>query len=235
MIYATADLHGMHPNQFQKLLDKAGFSDDDFLFILGDVIDRGQFGAEFLAWLTQMPNIQLILGNHEAQLLACSFLFEEVSDSSLDALSTEHLALVQNWIDNGGMLTMKGFRKLLKADPELVAGILDYLEDTPLFDEISVNGKTYVLVHSGFGEDFHPDRALEDYTPEELLFNRPDLLTVYYPSKKVIFGHTPTGYYGDRYRGKPIYTGTWIDIDTGVAAGFSPVLLCLDTMQEYYL
>lgn len=235
MIFVTADLHGVHPNQFQKLLEKAAFSDNDFLFILGDVIDRGAYGAEFLAWLTQQPNMELLLGNHEAQLLACAFVFEEVNEGSLDALSLENLALVQNWMDNGGNPTMKGFRKLLKQDPEMVEGILEYLREAPLYEEVTADGKDYVLVHSGLGENFHQDRPLEDYAPQELLFTRPDLLTVYYPHKKVIFGHTPTGYYGQRYQGKPIYTGTWINIDTGVAAGNSPVLLCLDTMQEYYL
>ena len=42
MIYVTADLHGMHPKEFQKLLDKADFSEEDFLFILGDVTDLRQ-------------------------------------------------------------------------------------------------------------------------------------------------------------------------------------------------
>ena len=122
MIYVTADLHGIHPKEFQKLLGKAGFSEEDFLFILGDVIDRGEYGAELLAWLTQQPNMQLILGNHEALLLSCAFLFADVSEESLDALTVENMKLVQNWADNGGNPTMKGFRKLLKQDPELVQG-----------------------------------------------------------------------------------------------------------------
>ena len=102
MIYVTADLHGMHPNAFQKLLDKAGFSDEDFLFILGDVIDRGEYGAQFLLWLTQQPNMALILGNHEANLLSCAFLFADVNDESLSALTMENMELVQNWLANGG-------------------------------------------------------------------------------------------------------------------------------------
>ena len=79
MIYVTADLHGIHPDSLQKLLAKANFSEDDFLFILGDVIDRGAYGAELLTWLTQQPNMELILGNHEAMLLSCGFLFADVN------------------------------------------------------------------------------------------------------------------------------------------------------------
>ena len=37
MIYVTSDLHGCPLEEFQQLLDRAGFSEDDFLFVLGDV------------------------------------------------------------------------------------------------------------------------------------------------------------------------------------------------------
>lgn len=87
MIYVSSDLHGCNPKDFQNLLNQAGFCGDDFLFVLGDVIDRGNWGAELLLWLTQQSNIQLILGNHEALMLTCSFLFEEVSEESLDNLT----------------------------------------------------------------------------------------------------------------------------------------------------
>lgn len=233
MIYVTADLHGIHPKQLETLLAKADFSEEDFLFILGDVIDRGEYGAELLAWLTQQPNMELILGNHEALFLSCGFLFADVNEENLDCLTMEHMELVQNWVDNGGQPTMRGFRKLLKQDPELVIGILEYLQDCPLYEEVEVNGREYVLVHAGLGENFSAEKPLEDYSTEELLFSRPHPDTVYYPDKTVIFGHTPTYYYGEPYRGKPIYTDTWINMDTGVYAGNSPVLLCLDTMKEY--
>ena len=235
MIYVTADLHGIHPAQLQKLLKKAHFSSEDFLFILGDVIDRGKYGAELLLWLSQQPNMELILGNHEAHLLSCSFLFADVNEESLDMLTVEHMELVNNWIANGGGNTIKGFRKLLKQDPELVIGILEYLQDCPLFEEVNAAGKRFVLVHAGLGSSFSPEKSLEDYTAEELLFSRPHPDTVYYPDKTVIFGHTPTFHYGEEYRGKPMYTDSWINIDTGVYGGNSPVLLCLDNGKEYYL
>ena len=141
MIYVTADLHGIHPKEMQNLLASAKFSGDDFLFILGDVIDRGTYGAELLSWLTQQPNMSLILGNHEAMLLSCAFLFADVNEQNLDALTVNSMELVQNWIDNGGKPTMAGFQKLLKQDPELVTGILEYLQDCPLYEEVEAGGK----------------------------------------------------------------------------------------------
>ena len=235
MIYVTSDLHGIHPVEFQKLLKKADFSEEDFLFILGDVIDRGEYGAELLNWLTQQPNMALILGNHEAQLLSCAFLFADVTEDSLASLTVENMQLVQNWMENGGNPTIKGFRKLLKEDPELVEGILDYLRDCPLYEEVEAGGKQYVLVHAGLGEYFSPKKPLQEYDAQDLLFSRPDLNTRYYGDKTVIFGHTPTFFYGEEYSGKPIFTNDWINIDTGVYAGNSPALLCLDTEITFYL
>jgi hypothetical protein len=64
MIFVTSDLHGYPLKCFQKLLMDAGFTDDDELYVLGDVIDRhGDGGVETLLWMMDMPNITLLLGN----------------------------------------------------------------------------------------------------------------------------------------------------------------------------
>lgn len=233
MVYATSDLHGCPPEAFRQLLDRAGFTQDDFLFILGDVIDRGEHGAELLLWLTQQPNMQLILGNHEALLLGCEYLFEEVTDESLAKLTGGQISLLENWMGNGGSPTLAGLRKILRQDPQLIGGIFDYLRDAPLYESLEVAGSRYVLVHAGLG-NFQPDRLLEDYAPEELLFVRPTLETHYFHDATVVFGHTPTGYFGPQYRGKAIRTRTWVDIDTGAAMGYLPMLLRLDDGKAFY-
>ncbi len=234
MIYVTSDLHGAHPEVMERLLEKAGFGDGDFLFVLGDVIDRGDHGIDLLLWLTQLPNAQLILGNHEAMMCACRFLFEEVTEESLEKLTLENLKLMQTWVDNGGTGTIQAMKKLLKADPGLAEGIWEYLDDAPLYDVVAAGGKTYILTHAGLG-NFSPHRPTTDYTPEELLMHRPSLSDRYFPDATVIFGHTPTQMYGMEYAGKALRTDTWIDIDTGAAAGGNPMLLRLDDAQEFYL
>lgn len=233
MIYATSDLHGISVEKFQQLLDRAGFTEDDFLFILGDVIDRGEHGAELLLWLTEQGNMSLILGNHEALMLACEFLFADVTVESLDALTTEKMALAENWIANGGGPTMKGLQRLLRQDPELVQGIWDYLKDAPLYEEVEAGGKRYILVHAGLG-NFHPDKALDEYTPEELLMTRLNPDEVYFPDATVILGHTPTEFYGEAYAGKAFDAGSWICIDTGAAMGGTPMLYRLDDGKMFY-
>lgn len=233
MIYATSDLHGCPPQEFRQLLQKAGFSDEDFLFVLGDVIDRGECGIDLLLTLSQMGNAQLILGNHEAMMLSCKFLFQEVSEESLECLTVENLALMQTWLDNGGNSTIQAMRKLTKADPELADGIWDYLADAPLYDIIRAGNRTYILTHSGLG-NFSPGKDLDDYTPEELLMHRPDLTERYFTGATVVFGHTPTLLYGEAYAGHALRTDTWINIDTGATAGGTPILLRLDDGKEFY-
>jgi len=233
MIYVTSDLHGCSVDVFKDLLQRSGFTDRDFLFILGDVIDRGTCGAELLLWLTEQPNMQLILGNHEAMLLACGFLFEEVTDESLESLSVERLHTLENWLQNGGGPTLSGLRKILRQDKTLLDGIFDYLRESPIWESITVAGKHYILVHSGLG-NFHPRKPLDAYTPEELLWERPALGTSYFQDAIVIFGHTPTEFYGACYRGKAVTTSSWICIDTGTALGHSPMLLRLEDKKEFY-
>ena len=120
--------------------------------------------------------------------------------------------------------------KLARADCK---GILDYLDDAPLYDYVDVNGRQFILVHAGL-ENFTPDKPFHRYEPEELLWVRPGLETRYFDEATVIFGHTPTYHYGEEYRGKAVKTDTWICIDTGAAAGGRPMLLRLDDMAEFY-
>lgn len=80
MTYVISDLHGYPLEKLKKLLKKANFSSDDFLYILGDIIDRnGDGGVGILLWLLEQVNVQLILGNHETMLLSCDFVFDEIT------------------------------------------------------------------------------------------------------------------------------------------------------------
>ena len=233
MIYVTADIHGKF-DRLQALLGAADFSEEDFLFVLGDVIDRnGDGGVRMLKWLLFQPNVQLILGNHEKLLLLNRWLFEEVSEESVSDLDADNLALLSAWRQNGGGVTIEA---LSKESAQVRADILEYLEDCPLYDVVEAAGRTYVLVHGGLG-GFEKGKALSDYAPDALLWDRPSLSQVYAPENyTVILGHTPTLAYGEQYKGRMIKTESFWNVDTGAAAeGGSPMLLCLDTKKEYYL
>ena len=230
MIYVTSDLHGYPLEKFKALLKKASFSSEDFLFVLGDVIDRGDEGIELLRWMMLEPNIQLILGNHEAMMLSCSFLLDELSAEALDDFDVNKLRLVQNWQVNGSSPTLEGLKKL---SPELRECVFEYIREAPLYDSVSAGGRDFLLVHGGLGE-YSPDKKIRDYTDRQLLWARPTLTDRYSSDFTTVLGHTPTCFYGQSYKGRMIDNGSWINIDTGAACGYAPMLLRLDDMTEFY-
>ncbi len=235
MIYVISDLHGYPLEKFKKLLKKAEFSDDDFLYILGDVIDRnGDGGVEMLCWLIEQSNIQLLLGNHEAMLLACKFVFDEITDESIEALNEDKITLLNNYMLNGGDVTLKSLSKLGKKSPETVRDIYDYLADAPLYEAVTAGENDFILVHGGL-ENFRKDKKLSEYTAEELIWCWPELDDEYFDDIITVFGHTPTMSYGNENKGKILKTRTWIDIDVGAAYGQEPILLRLDDFKEFLL
>ena len=144
MIYASSDIHGYPLNEFLSLLEKVGFRENDMLFILGDVIDRnGDGGVAMLRWMMNQPNVEFILGNHEAMLLSCSFLFDEITDETIDHLSFQQMQLLLQWMQNGSQPTMTALRKLKQNSPEAIADLLDYLRDAPLYAAVSAGGRKF--------------------------------------------------------------------------------------------
>lgn len=235
MIYVISDLHGYPLEKFKKLLKKAEFSDDDFLYILGDVIDRnGDGGVEMLCWLIEQSNIQLLLGNHEAMLLACKFVFDEITDESIEALNEDKIMLLNNYMLNGGDVTLKSLSMLGKKSPEAVRDIYDYLADAPLYEAVTAGENDFILVHGGL-ENFRKNKKLSEYTAEELIWCWPELEDEYFDDIITVFGHTPTMSYGDENKEKILKTRTWIDIDVGAAYGQEPILLRLDDLMEFSL
>lgn len=232
MIYATSDIHGYPLDGFLRLLDDAGFGDGDALYVLGDVIDRnGDGGVAMLRWMMRQGNVKLLLGNHEAMLLGCAFLFDDAA-MTLGGMVHSRMEALYNWMRNGAEPTLESLRALRDADAEAVGEILACLRAAPLYACVSAGGRDFLLVHSGL-ENFSPDRPLSDYTPDELLWCRPSPGDRYFEDVLTLLGHTPTKYLGcpDRM----LRTPTWIDIDTGAAGGGAPMLLRLDDLKPFYV
>lgn len=232
MTYVISDLHGYPIEKLKELLKKANFSENDRLYILGDVIDRnGDGGIGVLQWLIKQPNAELIMGNHEVMLLACDFIFENITDAFLEDFDEKKNKLLINYLFNGGGVTL---RYLAKLDVEARCKIVDYLRSCPLYKEISINGEKYILVHAGL-DNFSPDKKISDYSANELIWAEPELNDEYYDNIHTVFGHTPTYLFDEKYNGKIVKTRTWTCIDCGAASGNEPVLFCLDDKKEYKL
>ena len=229
-IYVTSDLHGMQPQTLLKLFEQARFTDEDWLYVLGDVIDRGEHGVRLLNLLIRMPNAQLLLGNHEDMMLSCRWIFEEITDEMLDGLSDERMGTLSAWLANGAQTTLEALKKLQRVSPEAVQDLFDYLEEAPLYDTVSTSAGDFLLVHAGLG-GFSPDKKLRQYTKHDLLWTRPCIGDRYFEHVTTVFGHTPTAYYSGEHTGKILRTDTWVNVDTGGV----PVLLKLDDLSAIYL
>lgn len=235
MIYVISNLHGYPLEKFKTLLKKANFTDNDFLYILGDVIDRnGDGGVEMLCWLLEQPNVQLILGNHEAMLLSCEFVFDEITEDSIAAMMEEKIGMLGDYMFNGGEVTLKALRKLKKNSPDTVLDILDYLHEAPLYEAVTAGDKDFLLVHSGI-DRFDKNKKLSQYSADDFLWAWPSLNDEYFEDILTVFGHTPTMSFSKAYTGKILKTKTWIDIDVGAGFGQEPVLLRLDDFKEFKL
>lgn len=242
MIYVMSDIHGMY-DKYVAMLQKIRFSEEDVLFVLGDVVDRGEGGMKLLWDMMMYPNIIPLLGNHDymaAQSLR--FLMQEVTEETIGLLDENILTGLQQWMETGGMETVKEFKKL---DPEERESILDYLDEFSLIDWVEAGGNVFVLVHAGL-DNFSPYRPLQDYSLQETIFHSPDYSKVYFPDKYLVTGHRPTRLEFEgkdfwnadpdgTYKDEIVFTNNHIAIDCGCGYGGRLGALCLDTLETFYV
>ena len=62
--YVMSDIHGM-AELFKRMLEQIRFSDEDTLYVLGDMIDRGPDPAGILDFVMYHKNLTALRGNHE--------------------------------------------------------------------------------------------------------------------------------------------------------------------------
>jgi serine/threonine protein phosphatase 1 len=133
MTYAMSDIHGCY-EQYMKMLEKIRFGDDDVLYVLGDVIDRGPQPIEVLRDMSMRANVFPIMGNHEsiAHFILSKILMLEVTGENIEKLFGTREAIdgfvrdIEAWKQDGGSTTMLGFGKLDIPERE---HMMEYLEE----------------------------------------------------------------------------------------------------------
>ena len=230
MTYVVSNIHGNY-EKFKELLRKISFKDTDVMYILGDFVDYGEASIELINDISMRYNILPILGDHDLRAYKLLLALDKMLREG-DMPEPEVLTEMTEWIADGGQKTMEDFKAL---DEDMREGVLDYLSDMSLYEEIEVGGKTYVLLHAGIA-DFDEDLVLDDCMPEDFLSEPIDTERIYYSDKTIIFGHTPTYEIEGGKNGK-IYHGenNSIAIDCGAACGESLGCLCLENGEEYYV
>lgn len=186
--YVISDIHGEY-EKFNDLLKKIDLKDTDTLYVLGDVLDRGHHPIRTLLQLMEMDNAVCLAGNHELMALDClEFLTKNSTDIPLDKLDEEVLDALVTWQYNGSSTTISEFRSLSLDTQQRV---IDYLMDMPVYEKLTVSGREYLLVHAGLG-NYSPDKELDDYSMDELVWDRADYNVQYFDDVYVVTGHTPT-------------------------------------------
>ena len=64
MIYVTSDIHGCY-DQYLRLMLRLDLKEDDKLYILGDIVDRGDGGIEIIKDVMKRENVVCLRGNHD--------------------------------------------------------------------------------------------------------------------------------------------------------------------------
>lgn len=215
------------------MLREINFKKDDMLYILGDILDRGPNPITLLTELMKMPNVICLLGNHELMALEClEFLMQEITDMSIEALDEKMLNNLLTWQYNGSKSTIDEVRKL---DREMQQSVIEFIKEFFIYEEITVAGKDYLLVHAGGG--YHQEKDMEEYTLKELVWDRAEYSIQYYPDVYLVTGHTPTQEIKDNPRPGYIYqANNHIAIDCGCCfpKGWLGCLR-LDDMKEFYV
>ena len=232
MIFVMSDIHGCY-EKYIKMLKTINLQDEDTLYILGDVVDRGEDGIKILQDMMNRQNIIPMLGNHE--FMAYSVLKKlnvEIDEKNCEGyLKKEDMESYTEWIFNGGLPTAQAFARLTKDEKE---AILDYLSEFELYEEISAGGNDFVLVHAGF-EGFSESKELWEYDLHEMLWCRCEYEKQYFHDKFLVTGHTPTFTIDSAYEGKIYRKNNHIAIDCGAVKCDRLGCICLDTLEEFYV
>ena len=65
------------------------------------------------------------------------------------------------WQMNGSKPTIDEFREL---DPEERQDVIDFIREFSIYEEVTVAGKDYLLVHAGLG-NYSPEKDIAAWTP----------------------------------------------------------------------
>jgi serine/threonine protein phosphatase 1 len=204
------DVHG-HYEALISLLDAIALAEDDKVYFLGDLIDRGPLSAKVVDFVMS-NNYKCLLGNHEQMLL--------------DAVGNGQISsnLLQSWLYSGGYATLVSYNNKIPQEH------IDWMRSLPTYLDL---GDIW-LVHAGI----HPTMPLEEQTSDQFCWIREEFHSIskpYFADKLIVTGHTITFTFPGVQPGQLVSGAGWLDIDTGAYHQNSGWLTGLDiTNQKVY-
>ena len=235
MIYVMSDIHG-NLRRFHSIMEQISLQSTDTLYVLGDVIDRHPDGIRILRQIMAMPNVKMLLGNHEHMMLQALEQPYNEDDTSFPYDTARWLA---TWYRNGGEVTHRYLKHLSKA---LRSQIFDYLRSLPLEYMLDLGEKQYALVHAAPPELYREDGQF--YNPTHFAIWKRWQEESIPGDRTVIFGHTPTRHNQPGCPMEIFYGQNRIGIDCGSGYPDDPsceyrsygrlACLRLDDLQVFY-
>lgn len=240
--YVCSDIHGRW-DKYERIFKETDITEDDTLYVLGDVIDRGPHGMKILLDLMKRKSVKFFLGNHEMFLcLLTSRADEEV---------------LELWLRNGGGPTLKAFMELDHGSQE---AIVEYIKASYVaIPDLKVGDETFYLVHAAPCSKYLKGPVMyKDFKESEMeelhfmIWSRIDKLmkkggslrdSIAIPGRRAVVGHTITTHFSPlnvNEKGKPRihFDQYFIGLDCGCGmAGEKGCLgvLRLEDKKEYYI
>ncbi|HAS45746.1 MAG TPA: serine/threonine protein phosphatase [Microscillaceae bacterium] len=188
------DVHGCH-RTLKKLIEKQLLLQrEDYLFFLGDFIDRGPDSAAVLDYVFELEDkgfqVFPLRGNHEQMFL---------DDYQLESAEGLKRVLIENNTQN-----------LLNEHGKVVPEYWDFFNSLPFCYEL----EDFYLVHAGFNfkrrnpfQDVHSMMWVRNMEIHWMLYEQnppqdPALQETFenFKKRKIVFGHTPTSIYDIRHQ-----------------------------------
>lgn len=226
MIYVMSDIHGCY-EKYLKMLDEINFSENDTLYVLGDVVDRGQEGMKALLDMGERENVILLRGNHDHWV---GILLSNLHMLDEEDCPQELIELYGIWLSNGGKTSLVEYLQLPDEEQRKIINIIKKAECSA---EIKVENEKYLLAHTVPGIERISE--YDDWTLEDYIMGDPDYEEQYFEDMYVVTGHTPTGFIDPQCVGRIWKGNQHIAIDCGAVFEKPLGCICLDTLKEYYV
>ena len=230
MTYVLSDIHG-NLRRFESIMKQINLQPDDTLYILGDVVDRYPHGIKILRRIMAMPNVKMLIGNHEYMMLNAIGHCKDAADEYENTNWKQR----RLWYRNGGMVTheyLKHIRKEYRAD------VFRFIRQLPINIDVEVNGIKYKLVHGSPVENFMSLYAYSYEYDDQKEFAVWERWKEYHQIPEgfvLVFGHTPTNHFQNAEPMRIWKGDNAIGIDCGCGYEYGRLAcLRLDDMQEFY-
>ena len=188
-VLVIGDIHGNF-TRLMSLWKKIHVTDNDFVFFLGDYLDRGEEVGETVRWVLQKSeekNIVFLRGNHEQMF---------INVTAKDDSAKEWLRI---WFCNGGQQTLAQLKKFCATEPDIDKKFLRLAKKMATSCSIKIGGKSYFLCHAGVDPNYSLDEQIDD----DLLGIREEFFDHYEGDAVIICGHSPVQYFFENADGKP--------------------------------